>query len=157
MRKKLATLILATCFAIGITGCGEDAELTKYKTEMDSFFTDVEAIHNRMNSINKESETALDELFQCLDELDTEFKLMAAINVPEEFSSVETLADEASENMSLAVEKYHEAYSKDSYNEYTAATADEYYARANKRFQYMIDILHGKMPEGEGVTITTEE
>lgn len=156
MRKKIVTLLLVACFAIGIYGCGEDAALTKYKTEMDSFFTDVETIHNRMNSINKESETALDELFQCLDELDTEFKLMAAIEVPDEFSSVETLADEASENMSLAVEKYHEAYSKDSYNEYTAATADEYYARANKRFQYMIDILHGKMPEGEGVTITEE-
>ena len=157
MKRKLITLLLATCFALGITGCGEDEDLTKYKTEMDSFFTDVETIHNKMNSIDKESETALDDLFKCLDELDTEFKLMAALAVPEEFSSIESLADEASENMTLAVEKYHEAYSKDSYNEYTAATADEYYARANKRFQYMIDILHGKMPEGEGVTITEEE
>lgn len=157
MRKKIITLLLATCFALGITGCGEDKDLTKYKTEMDSFFDDVEVIHHKMNSIDKESEAALDELFQCLDELDTEFKLMAAIPVPEEFSSIESLADEASENMTLAVEKYHEAYSNDSYNEYTAATADEYYSRANKRFQYMIDILHGKMPEGEGITITEED
>ena len=132
MKKKIITLLLATCFALSVTGCGENKDLTKYRKEMDEFFADIEIIHNKMNTIDAESE------------------------VPEEFSSLESLADEASENMSLAVENYHDAYSKDSYNEYTAATADEYYARANKRLQYMIDILHGKMPEGDGVTITEE-
>lgn len=156
MKKRILTLLLTTCFALSITGCGENKELTKYKNEMDKFFANVEVIHNRMNKLDETNENSLDELFDCLDDLNNEFKLMAAIEVPKEFSSIESLADEASENMTLAVEKYHEAYSKDSYNEYTAATADEYYARANKRLQYMIDILHGKMPEGEGVTITEE-
>lgn len=156
MKKHIIALLLATCFSVCITGCGENKDLAKYKTEMDDFFADVEAIHNRMNAIDEESDDALDKLFDCLDDLDNEFKAMAKIEVPNEFSSIESLADEASENMTLAVEKYHEAYSKDSYNEYTAATADEYYSRANKRLQYMIDILHGKMPEGEGVTITEE-
>ncbi len=156
MKKRILTLLLATCFALSITGCGENKDLTKYKNEMDKFFANVEVIHNRMNKLDENNENSLDELFDCLDDLNNEFKLMAAIEVPKEFSSIENLADEASENMTLAVEKYHEAYSKDSYNEYTAATADEYYARANKRLQYMIDILHGKMPEGDDVTITEE-
>lgn len=156
MKKNLITLLLATCLTLSVTGCGEDKELTKYKEQMDSFFTEVEVIHNKMNNIDPESETALDELFDCLDDLDAEFVSMAALEVPDEFSSLESLADEASENMSLAVENYHNAYSTDSYNEYTAATADEYYSRANKRLQYMIDILHGKMPEGDGVVITEE-
>lgn len=156
MKKKLITMLITLCFAASITGCGENRELTKYKEEMDTFFDNVEVIHNKMNTIDEESDDALDKLFECLDELDKEFLAMAKLNVPDEFSSLESLADEASENMSLAVENYKKAYSKDSYNEYTAATADEYYARANKRFQYMIDILHGKMPEGEGVTITEE-
>lgn len=156
MKKKLITMLITLCFAASITGCGENRELTKYKEEMDTFFDNVEVIHNKMNTIDEESDDALDKLFECLDELDKEFLAMAKLNVPDEFSSLESLADEASENMTLAVENYKKAYSKDSYNEYTAATADEYYARANKRFQYMIDILHGKMPEGEGVTITEE-
>lgn len=156
MKKKLITMLITLCFAASITGCGENRELTKYKEEMDTFFDNVEVIHNKMNTIDEESDDALDKLFECLDELDKEFLAMAKLNVPDEFSSLESLADEASENMTLAVENYKNAYSKDSYNEYTAATADEYYARANKRFQYMIDILHGKMPEGEGVTITEE-
>ena len=156
MKKKLLTLLLTACFILGVTGCGENKELTKYKNEMDKFFGNVEVIHNRMNTIDYEKDSALDELFVCLNDLDTEFKTMAQIEVPTEFSSIESLADEASENMTLAVEKYKEAYSHDSYNEYTAATADEYYARANKRFQYMIDILHGKMPEGENITVTEE-
>lgn len=156
MKKKLLTLLLASCFALSITGCGEDKDLAKYKDQMDAFFAEVEIIHTKMNTIDPESETALDELFECLDDLDTQFTAMAKLEVPEEFSSLESLADEASENMTLAVENYHDAYSTDSYNEYTAATADEYYTRANKRLQYMIDILHGKMPEGDDVTITEE-
>ena len=154
MKKKLLTLLLTTCFVLIFTGCGENKDLTKYKNEMDKFFSNVELIDSQMNSIDYEKENALDELFTCLDNLDKEFKAMAQIKVPNEFSSIESLADEASENMTLSVEKYKEAYSYDSYNEYTAATAYEYYKRANKRLQYMIDILHGKMPEGDDVTIT---
>lgn len=156
MKKKLLTLLLATCFTLSVTGCGEDKELTEYKEKMDTFFTEIEIIHNKMNTIDENSEDALDDLFECLDELDAQFATMAAIEVPDEFASLENLADEASENMSLAVENFHNAYSQDSYNEYTAATAKEYYTRANKRLQYMIDILHGKMPEGDDVIITEE-
>lgn len=159
MKKKLLTLLLSSCLILTITGCSNDEELTKYKTQMDNFFSEVETIHNTMNSIDPESETALDELFDCLDDLEILFVSMAELEVPSDFSSVEELADEASENMSLAVENYHNAYSSDSYNEYTAGTADEYYARANKRLQYIIDILHGEIPEGDDVVITedTEE
>lgn len=154
LKKKLLTLLLAFCFVVSVAGCGKNIELDEYQKDMDKFFSEIEVIHVKMNSINPESETALDELFKCLDELDKQFKSMAALTVPKEFSNIENLADEASENMSLAVENYHNAYSDDSYNEYTAATADEYYKRANKRLQYMIDILHGEVPEGDDVIIT---
>ena len=156
MKKRLLITLLTLCFVLLLTGCGENKELTKYKNDMDKFFSNVEIIHNKMNSIDYDEENALDELFTCLNDLDKEFKTMAALQVPSEFTSIETLADEASENMTLAVTNFQDAYSKDSYNEYTAATAFEYYERANKRFQYMIDILHGKIPEGENVTITEE-
>lgn len=157
MKKKIIMLLLSICIAFNCAGCGEDKELTEYKEKMDTFFSQVENIHNKINALDPESEDALEDLFDCLDELDTRFQEMAKINVPDEFSSLENLADEASENMSLAVENYHNAYSSDSYNEFTAATAHEYYARANKRIQYMIDILHGEMPDGDDVIITTDE
>ena len=157
MKKKLLSLLLATCLATVVTGCGEDKELTQYKEQMESFFSEVEAVHNAMNAIDPESETALEELFTCLDDLDSLFLTMAEIEVPEEFSNIEKLADEASENMSLAVENYHNAYSDDYYNEYTAFTADKYYSRANKRLHYIIDILHGEIPDGEDIVITEEE
>lgn len=142
-----------------MTGCGEDKELAKYKTQMESFFQDVETIHTAMNSIDPDSDKALDELFTCLDDLDSLFVAMASIEVPDAFSNIEELADEASENMSLAVENYHSAYSTDSYDTYTASTADEYYQRANKRLHYIIDILHGEIPEGDDIIVTegTEE
>ena len=154
MKKKLLTLLLTVCFSVSLTACGENKELTQYKEDMDNFFSEIEAIHVKMNSINPESETALNELFTCLDDLNKEFKDMAKLDVPEEFANIEELADEASENMSLAVENYHSAYSDESYNEFIAATADEYYKRANKRLQYIIDILHGEIPEGDDIVIT---
>ncbi len=157
LKKKLLIYILATGLLCSLTGCGEDKELTKYKNQMNDFFNEVESIHNTMNSINPDSETALDELFDCLDDLDTLFANMAELDVPSDFSNVEELADEASENMSLAVENYHNSYSNASYNEYTAATADEYYLRANKRLQYIIDILHGEIPQGDDIIITEEQ
>ena len=57
--------------------------------------------------------------------------------------------------MTTANEMYHEAFSNGSYNEYIAEAADEYYARVNKRLQFIILILHNETPEGDGVTVTT--
>lgn len=159
MKKILTLLLLSVFLCVSLTGCGKKKELTNYKKEMDKIFSEIESIHVKMNSINPESESALDELFNCLDELNKQFKAMATLDVPQDFVSIENLADEASENMSLAVENYRNAYTNESYNEHTAATADEYYKRANKRLQYIIDILHGEIPEGNDISIvdTTEE
>ena len=51
---------------------------------------------------------------------------------------------------------YHSAYETDVFDEPTAQAAREYYDRANIRIQYIISILHGEIPEGEGITYTEE-
>ena len=50
----------------------------------------------------------------------------------------------------------NQAYEGDTYDEAVAGAAREYYDRANIRIQYIITILHGEIPEGEGVTYTEE-
>jgi hypothetical protein len=58
--------------------------------------------------------------------------------------------------MQQAVELYHQVFENGEYDEAIAEAAGEYYDRANIRIQYIITILHGEIPEGEGVTYTEE-
>ena len=59
--------------------------------------------------------------------------------------------------MKEAVALFHSAYEGDTYDEALGQAALEYYERTNIRIQYIITILHGEIPEGEGVTYTEEE
>ena len=71
---------------------------------------------------------ATDELLGYLDQLDSAFQDFAALDFPTEFDYLESLADEASEYMTTAVESYHDAYDNGGYNQLTADYAKENYA-----------------------------
>ena len=58
--------------------------------------------------------------------------------------------------MKEAVALFHTAYDGETYDEGSEQAALEYYNRTNIRIQYIITILHGEIPEGEGVTYTEE-
>lgn len=134
--------------ALFLTGCGENTEIEAYKANMNQFFENVRIIDDSINSLadNPESDTASQNLLQLLDSLDTTFAQMASLEVPEGFPGVEELADEASEYMSAAVTFYHQAYDGE-YNASIRDVADQNYERANVRFQYIVSILHGDIPE----------
>ena len=83
------------------------------------------------------------------------YKAMAQIDVPEQFSGISELPSEASEYMQMANEYYHMAYDGefDEDNEYLAS---QYYERANSRVQVILQVLHGEVPSGEGVSVDEE-
>ena len=159
-RKKRGGRALLLCtvamLCILLTACGQNEELTAYQEDMDTFFEHIAAYNDSMNAIDASAENARDELLSYLDQLAAEFTWMAELAVPEQFSAVESLADEADENMRQAVLLYHEAYEAEVFDEPVAEAAREYYDRANIRIQYIILILHGEIPEGEGITYTEE-
>lgn len=140
-----------------LTGCGEDEALVSYQENMNTFFESAASYNDNMNSIDPNAEDAVSQLLSYLDGLQNEITWMAELDVPEQFSAAESLADEADENMREAVALFHEAYEGETYNEAVGQAALEYYERANIRIQYIITILHGEIPEGEGVTYTEEE
>ena len=153
MRK--ANVLCAGIFcALALTACGRNEELDAYKEDMTIFFEQVAAYNEGMNSIDASTGDATGELLKYLDEFQAELTWMAELEVPEQFSAVESLADEADENMRQAVSLYHQAYEGETFDENAAQAAREYYDRANIRIQYIITILHGEIPEGEGVTYT---
>jgi predicted RNase H-like HicB family nuclease len=143
------------CAAL-LSACGTDEALIEYQDNMTTFFEEVSACNDGMNSIDASSDDAAEQLLMYLDQLNDEVAWMAELEVPEQFSAADSLADEASENMQQAVELYHQVYENGEYDEAIAEAAGEYYDRANIRIQYIITILHGEIPEGEGVTYTEE-
>lgn len=140
-----------------LTGCGEDEAMDEYQVNMATFFNHISEYHNSMNEIDVNQEGYVTQLLGYLDQLDAEVAWMAGLDVPSEFSAVESLADEASENMTQAVSLFHTAYEGETFDANTEQAAREYYERANVRLQYIVTILHGEIPEGEGVTYTEED
>lgn len=159
MKNIKRMLILCVILLCGLlfTACGKsDEELTAYQEDMNTFFEHIAAFNDGMNSIDASAPDATSQLLSYLDQLQAEFTWMAELTVPERFSAVDSLADEADENMQQAVALYHTAYESSPFDEAVAQAAREYYDRANIRIQYIIQILHGEIPEGEGVTYTEE-
>lgn len=153
---RASVLCAVVLLCILLTACGQNEELTAYQEDMDTFFEHIAAYNDSMNAIDASSEDAKEQLLSYLDQLQAEFTWMAELAVPDQFSAVESLADEADENMKQAVALYHSAYEAEVFDEPVAEAAREYYDRANIRIQYIISILHGEIPEGEGITYTEE-
>lgn len=154
LKYRLFIAMISTFFLLA--GCGESKELKEFRTGFDSFCTDVAEIDASINGIDATAEDSALTLLMLLDELDLKFQELAELPIPKEFSYLEELADEASENMTLAVENYHHAYEADPYDASSADIASQYYERAYKRVRYMITFLHGDVPDDENVQILEE-
>lgn len=154
--NKLVILCVSLLCGLWMTGCGEDEKLAAYQEDMNTFFEHVADFNDGMNAIDAAADDAVDQLLSYLDQLEDEIAWMAELETPDQFSAVDSLADEADENMKQAVALYHNAYEAEEFDEATAQAARQYYDRANLRIQYIIMILHGEIPEGEGITYTEE-
>lgn len=161
LRKKILSLILSILPAILVlTGCGEsDAanRLKSYQASMVTFCDNISYIDDQINALDGTGESDVEDLLKNLDTLNDQFLQMAELTVPEEFATVENLADEASENMNMAVSYYHQAYEADTFNQNYADAAFEYYTRANTRLGYILQILHGEEILDENVKYIIED
>lgn len=156
--KNIKSICLVLFLLLLLTGCGKkDEALEEYQTNMETFFEHIVEFNDNMNAIDVSQGDYVSQMLDYLDALDAEVAWMAQLEVPDEFLVVESLADEASENMTQAVLFYHMAYDNGEYDENIEAAAKEYYDRANLRIQYIITLLHGEVPQGEGLTYTEED
>lgn len=156
---KIRYVLLLAVMCIFMMGCGKDKQLDEYMDNMTSFTSGVSAISLKMEQIDTGSDNAITEVLACLDEMDAQFLILADMEVPKEFSSIESLADEASEYMSEAVALYHEIFSTETAPEDDAllSAAQENYDRAMKRISYISSLLQGELPQDDNVFITEEE
>lgn len=157
MKNKIALLLTAIVFILTFTGCSEDPIASKFETDINSFCADLADIDKKMNEIDPLDEDAPDQLLMYLDQLDQKFKVFAAMSFPEEYSYLEPLADDASTYMTTAVTSFHEAYSNNSFNEYTEEYAYKNYERACKRITVIVKLLNGEDISDEGVNVTVTD
>lgn len=154
--NKLVIMCASLLCGLWLTGCGEDEQLAAYQEDMNTFFEHIAEYNDGMNAIDASADDATEQLLSYLDQLQAEITWMAELETPDQFSAIDSLADEADENMQQAVALYHNAYEAEVFDDVTAQVARQYYDRANLRIQYIIMILHGEIPEGEGITYTEE-
>lgn len=156
---KLRYILIISLLCIFMVCCGKDKQLEEYRNNITAFTSDVSDISTKMEQIDTTSDTAVDEVLACLDEMEAQFLVLAEMEVPKEFASVESLADEASEYMSEAVSLYHEIFSAQSTleDDVLLSAAQENYDRAMKRISYISSLLQGELPQGDDVFVTEEE
>ena len=160
MRKQALSLILSVLLtALLLTGCGSEAvdELSTYQASMDTFCENISYLNDQINALDGTGESDVETLLGHLDTLDEQFAQMAELTVPDKFATIDNLADEASENMSMAVSYYHEAYDFGTYNPTYGDAAYEYYTRANVRLGYILQILHGEEILDDNVRYISDE
>ncbi|WP_029231041.1 LptM family lipoprotein [Butyrivibrio sp. VCB2006] len=158
LNRAVCSMLAMLMLIFMVTGCGQKGsqELEDYKTGMTEFYDKLSQLDDSMNNIDTSSDTAKLELLGYLDEMNEAYKVMAATAIPEEFSGIADIAAEAADYMQMANESYHEAYDGE-FNEESEMLASQYYERANSRVNVMLQVLHGEIPEGDGVIVTTQE
>ena len=154
---KKTALLLIPVWGILLTGCSNQSseELESYKKSMTVFYDALSDYNEAINNIDPNAEDAKSQLLGYLDEMNETYKNMAAIEIPEEFSGISDIAVEAADYMDKANEFYHQAYDGD-FDSDSEMLASQYYQRANDRVLIMLQVLHGQVPEGEGITVETE-
>ena len=147
MLKKYTLIISVLLSMMIFTGCGEKEELTKFKEDMNLFYTEVSTIETSIASVDESSESAVATLLINLEQMATQFQQLAEMEVPEEFISIEALADDAADYMHEAVRLYGEAYEEDYVSDSLIQAATENYESAMKRINYIAVLLQGEIPE----------
>ena len=151
MLKRFTLLIALMMSMLVFTGCGEKEELTVYEENMKNFYAEISEIENAIAEIDESSENAVNTLLINMEEMAACFQTLANMDVPEEFISIEELADDASAYMDEAVRLYSEAYEEDYVSDALVQAATENYESAMKRINYIAVLLQGEIPEGATV------
>lgn len=152
MKKSLINALFFSFFLFFLIGCGSNKELEDYKTDMETFYNDISTYNDIINSINIESESAVEELLSALDTIEERIVWMASLSVPKKFSSIESIAADVQQNMTTAVSLYHQAYENNPFDKEAAEIAKEYYYSANEGIAHILSILHGKTVDNNETT-----
>ncbi|MDE6712495.1 MAG: hypothetical protein K2K20_02025 [Lachnospiraceae bacterium] len=148
---------MAVWLVLTVTACGkskEEEKINAYRDSMTSCYENIASSASALDAINPSANSAVNDMLTQLDQMNTAFQDMAALEVPEEYSSIESMADDAAYYMSEASRLYHEAFADGGYQPDVGNSAKLQFKAAMTYLSYIGDILMGEVPEGEEVTVT---
>lgn len=146
--KFITTFVISVASIFILSGCGkEDTSINSYKENMTQFFDNMKVLDEAINSLDPSNPNTPTQLLSYLDSMQTSFHQMAALDVPKQFVGIKEISEDACKYMDEAVSCYHKAYEGDYYDANMADIAYQNYVIANGRIQYIVQILHGDIPE----------
>lgn len=147
--KKFRVLISGLLTSALLLGCSslQGPDVSAYKDNMSQFFDNVAALDEAINNLDTSQDDYVATLMTYLDQLDQTFTQMGALEVPNGFTGVKELSEDAASNMTEAVANYHTAFEGGEYRDDIAQRAYLAYAKASSELQYIIRILHGEKYE----------
>ncbi len=158
MKKNLFILCCLGSLCFLLLGCGEKKSLTDFAANMTVFCENILSTNTSLQSIDPDSESAYTDTLNCLDSMVSNFQYLDECEVPDEFVSVEDLAAEGNAYMQEANTLYHQILeSADPVDASLLEVAQENYSRAIERVDYIASLLRGETPQGDNITVTTQE
>ncbi len=145
-------------FMLFLTSCGklQSQETSLYQNDMTDFTNTLIDLDNKINVIDADSETAVSELLSYYDELDDAFLSLTKMDIPDEYSDAEVLAERASKYMTQAVIYYHTAFEAEELDQMALETANTYYSNAITYVNYIGQVLLGSHVTFEDAGPTSE-
>jgi hypothetical protein len=149
-----------------LTGCtsGKDSdtvhseELTAFRGEVDAFCESIADCDKAINAIDTTQDGYATVLMTDLYQLQDLFTDFAAKDFPSDYDYLESLADEAAEYMTTAVDAFGNVYNSDDLTQSMMDAQYEYamenYSRAYKRITVIVKFLNGEVDAD--ATVTTE-
>ena len=152
MNKKSICILSLGAVMLTMASCGMNKELKAYKKEVEKFYGEIEKSNEAINAIDASETTSRQQLLNELDKITDSFDKFAAVPVPIEFGSCESLADDAADYMTEANLLYHEALSGTDFDYMSAANAKAQYNNAVTCINYIGILLQGEVPEDAIIT-----
>ena len=123
------------CLSLLLSACGkkEDPALPKYKESMEAYTSEIISLSSALDSLDPEADDSVTTLLKTVDELAATLHNMAALEVPEAYSDAGNMAQEAYTLMDDSASLYHSAYGGDTYDEDSAAMAQQQYLNSMQK------------------------
>lgn len=128
----------------GLTACsmtGQADELRSYRTQMETFFSELELADTAIASIDASMDTAEDDLLTQVDSIAVSCAAIADVEPPSGYEQVQDKAEHAAAMMGQASSGFHDAFESDSLDQDAYDAAMEYYRSAGNDIQEMIRML----------------
>lgn len=154
--KKQIFMFFILSLLLFLSGCGESEELTAFEESMILFHENIIEIGSSIDAIDPSSPDAVESMNNQLSLLQAEFEGLAELEVPTQFSNIETLADDAADYMREAAKLFREAYEEDYVSDPFIQAAVDNYESAMKRLDYISTLLQGELPEGATIIDESE-